>query len=134
VDVNLDHAECLALLESCDVGRLGVVDGGQPLIFPVNYQLDGDTIVFRTDPGTKLDTAPLERVAFEVDGLDPGRREGWSVLVQGVGQEITTAIDRTSERLRGLPVEPWAGGPRAHWVRVVPRVISGRRVSDDRIR
>ena len=28
---------------------------------------DGETIVFRTDPGLKLDKVPLRKVAFEID-------------------------------------------------------------------
>ena len=127
-DDELDRDECLTLLASQEIGRLGVVDGDQPLIFPVNFYLEGDTVVFRTDPGTKLSTAPLKRVAFEVDHVDPATRKGWSVLVQGVAQEITEAIDPRSERERELPVEPWAAGPRSHWVRILSRSVSGRRV------
>jgi hypothetical protein len=38
------------------------------MIFPVNSIFDHDLVVFRTDPGTKLDAArEREWVAFEVD-------------------------------------------------------------------
>ena len=127
-DEELDQHDCLMLLASQEVGRVAVVDGEQPLIFPVNYQVDGNTVVFRTDPGTKLQTAALRRVAFEVDDFDAQSRKGWSVLVRGVGQEITTAIDPRSERMRTLPVQPWAHGTKRHWVRIVPTTITGRRV------
>jgi hypothetical protein len=39
-----------------------------PVILPVNYVVDGDAPVFRTDPGTKLDAAAEgAAVAFEGD-------------------------------------------------------------------
>jgi uncharacterized protein len=52
----LDRDQCLSLLAGDEVGRLAVIVGNTPTIFPVNYALDGDTIVFRTDPGTKSST------------------------------------------------------------------------------
>jgi nitroimidazol reductase NimA-like FMN-containing flavoprotein (pyridoxamine 5'-phosphate oxidase superfamily) len=124
----LSKDECLELLAGREVGRIAVVAEGQPLIFPVNYVLDGDLIVFRTDPGTKLDHASLDRVAFEVDEIDPTHHEGWSVVVVGTGREITGALDRASEREQSLPLQPWASGPKEHWIRIVAPAITGRRL------
>lgn len=124
----LDEEECLRLLASAAVGRIAVVLGRQPFIMPVNYVLDGDDVVFRTDAGTKLVGASLERVAFEVDHLEPERKEGWSVVVQGVGQEITSAYSKLFDRVRALAISPWAPGEKEHWVRIIPREITGRRV------
>ncbi len=45
--------ECWDLLAQTNVGRLAVLVDGHPDIFPVNYVLDGDSIVFRTGAGTK---------------------------------------------------------------------------------
>jgi nitroimidazol reductase NimA-like FMN-containing flavoprotein (pyridoxamine 5'-phosphate oxidase superfamily) len=56
------------------VGRLAVVAGDQPEIFPVNY-LDHGSIVFRTGEGTKLAIAIGRLVAFEVDGYDAASGE-----------------------------------------------------------
>jgi nitroimidazol reductase NimA-like FMN-containing flavoprotein (pyridoxamine 5'-phosphate oxidase superfamily) len=50
----IERAECLRLLATEEVGRLGVVVAGRPEIFPVNYVVDGDEVMFRTDAGTKL--------------------------------------------------------------------------------
>jgi nitroimidazol reductase NimA-like FMN-containing flavoprotein (pyridoxamine 5'-phosphate oxidase superfamily) len=124
----LDESECRRLLATKDVGRLAVVADGQPLVVPVNYVLDGDDIVFRSDPGTKLAHSSLDKVAFEVDELDPAVREGWSVLVRGVGREITSALDERSERQRALPLRTWVTGERGHWVRIVASEITGRRL------
>ena len=41
----LDHDECLRLLAIEDVGRVAVIHGRAPSIFPVNYALDGTTVV-----------------------------------------------------------------------------------------
>ena len=106
--------------------------GNQPLVLPVNYTVDDGTIILRTGVGAKLANAPLTKVAFEVDEIDETSREGWSVLVQGVAQDITTGIDPSSERLRALAPRPWASGERKHYIRVIPREISGRRVCDGR--
>jgi nitroimidazol reductase NimA-like FMN-containing flavoprotein (pyridoxamine 5'-phosphate oxidase superfamily) len=122
----LIRQECLDLLAEQEVGRIAVVLGRQPLIFPVNYVLDGDTIVFRTDPGTKLAAASFELVAFEVDRID--HRGSWSVLVQGVGHHVTPEFSRVFERVRTLAVTCWAPGDKEHWVRVLPKEITGRRL------
>jgi nucleotide-binding universal stress UspA family protein len=124
----IPEAECLALLASHGVGRLAVSADGQPLVFPVNYMLDGRTVAIRSDPGTKLDWASLGRVCFEIDHVDPVRHEGWSVLVQGVGQDITDGIDAWSQGVRSAPLAPWAGGDKAHWLAIASPQFSGRRL------
>jgi hypothetical protein len=123
----LSEEECLALLRSREVGRIALVDHGQPLIFPVNYATDDRSIVFRTAPGMKLTSAPMAKVAFEIDEVDAAAGVAWSVMVRGVAYEITTAIDELSERLRELLVTPMAPGDRGAWVAVRRHEVSGRR-------
>ena len=125
----LDREECLRLLGADEVGRLAIVDFGTPTIFPVNYVMDGDTPVFRTDPGTKLDDGPRSRACFEIDSFDRETRTGWSVIVFGRLEEVTRFDDRTHSRVRALPIEPWAGGEKRHWMRVLPDRITGRRIT-----
>jgi Pyridoxamine 5'-phosphate oxidase len=72
----LDRDQCLRLMAEAEIGRLAVNAGNTPAIFPVNYALDGGTIVFRTDPGTKLTHGPRARASFEVDRLDHAGRAG----------------------------------------------------------
>lgn len=124
----LDRDQCLRLLADDEIGRLAVVCGSTPTIFPVNYRLDGDAVVFRTDPGTKLDYGPRAPVCFEIDRFDREQRTGWSVVVLGRLEEVTQYDSRTLERVHALPVDPWASGQKAHWMRLVPSHISGRRV------
>ena len=120
--------ECLELLKTCHFGRIAVVVDGHPIIFPINYAVDGDAVVFRTNTGAKLSGAVMGRVAFEIDGTDEVARTGWSVVVQGVGSEITATLDRRSEQLRQLDVEPWVPGERARWVEILAQSVTGRRL------
>jgi uncharacterized protein len=119
----LDRDQCLALLETDVVGRLAVVAGGAPAVFPVNYAMDSDAVVFRTAPGTKLDAG-----CFEIDFFDRDRRTGWSVVVSGRLEEVTAFDGSLSERVKALAVDPWAEGEKEHWLRLVPHVITGRSV------
>lgn len=121
--VELDRSECLALVGSLSIGRLALTRrGAAPLVVPVNYVLDGEVIVFRTDPGTKLARLSGARVSFQVDLVDPFHHTGWSVLVCGVAREASSAS--TSH----LELESWAGGPKRHWIHVEPESVSGRRI------
>jgi hypothetical protein len=125
----LPEDKCLELLGCHSVGRIAVVRGNQPLIFPVNYILEGRIVVFRTDPGTKLTWATHGRVAFEIDSTDLFYREGWSVLVQGIGEVITDAPDTWSEFIWARALVPWAGGAKDYWVAIASPVFSGRRIT-----
>lgn len=124
---HLSEEECLELLRSRRLGRVAVTVRGQPLIFPVNYAADDRAVVFRTAPGMKLSEAPMSRVAFEIDEVDTAAGAAWSVMVRGVAYEITETMDRLSERLRTLVVQPMAPGERRNWVAVMRHEISGRR-------
>ena len=124
----LTREQCVRLLAGDEIGRLAIVVGGTAEIFPVNYRLDGETIVFRTDPGTKLDKGPRSRATFEIDSFDRSTRTGWSVIAYGRLEEVTRFDNRTLERARALDVEPWAGA-KQHWMRLVPDRFSGRSVN-----
>jgi hypothetical protein len=55
---NLEHHECWAMLRTVSVGRLAVLSDGRPDIFPINYTVDGGTLVFRTGEGSRSWQAP----------------------------------------------------------------------------
>lgn len=122
----LSHEECWARLGAARIGRLAFVSQGDPVILPVNHAVDGETIVFRTAHGSKLLAGDAGvRVAFEVDGLDPERRTGWSVLVRGTALTVQDA--ETATRLARLDLRPWADlVERSHWVRITVHSVSGR--------
>ena len=125
----ITREDCVRLLATKEVGRLAFIHGGAVDVLPVNYVLDGDAIVFATATGSKLWAAERGAVAFEIDETDSASRSGWSVVVHGLAQEITS-LDAPGllDRLRALPLNPWAGGLRPHIVRIAPRTISGRRI------
>ena len=124
----LTRSECFGFLASKQVGRIAVVDDVGPLVVPVNYVLDRYTVVFRTDEGTKLDAAGRHSaVAFEIDEIDVRTRTGWSVLLRGEATEVSDLSEL--ERLRDLSLEPWAPGAKARYARILPAVVSGRRIS-----
>ena len=123
----LTRSECFALLSGERLGRVAVIDDQGPAIFPVNFVLDRHMVVFRTDEGTKLDAACRgSRVAFETDGTDAVARTGWSVLVRGEAIEVSDPAELA--RLRRLPLAPWAPGAKAHYVRILPARLTGRRI------
>jgi len=123
----LTKSECFALLAQERLGRVAVIDDRGPAVFPVNFVLDRHMVVFRTDEGTKLDAACRgSRVAFEIDGTDTAARTGWSVVVRGEAVEVTDPAELA--RLRRLPLDPWAPGAKAHYVRILPAKLTGRRI------
>ena len=124
----LTRAECFELLAVEQLGRVAVTDDRGPVVFPVNFVLDRHTVVFRTGPGTKLHAASQgRRVCFEADGTDAATRTGWSVLVRGEITEVTDPAELA--RLRELPLRVWAPGGRDHYVRILPAVLTGRRIT-----
>lgn len=122
----LSSAECWRLLRTHEVGRLAVSITDHPDIFPVNYVVDGEGVVFRTGPGTKLAASVLGRgVAFEVDGYDPLAGEAWSVVIKGRARQI----ERMTEYFAAddLPLFPWHASPKPDIVRIELGVVTGRR-------
>ena len=124
----LTKSECFELLAREHLGRVAVGDDRGPIVFPVNFVLDRHMVVLRTDEGTKLDAAISgSRVAFEIDEADLAARTGWSVVVRGEAVEVTDTAELA--RLRKLPLDPWAPGAKAHYVRILPAALTGRRIS-----
>ncbi|HXY42956.1 MAG TPA: pyridoxamine 5'-phosphate oxidase family protein, partial [Acidimicrobiales bacterium] len=119
----IDFKDCRELLAGEQIGRLGVIVDGRPEIFPVNYGLDGDGIVFRTNQGRKMLGLPGD-VVFEVDRIDLKERSGWSVIVHGRAEDISQF---DSPRLRERAGTPWTG-PKDILVRISPTLVTGRRV------
>src|SRR5437870_1732420 len=87
--IELSSETCWARLRTMVVGRLAIAADRHPELFPVNYLVDRGTLLFRTDPGTKL-AASLDKalVSFEVDGFEPDTNEAWSVVVKGTLEPV----------------------------------------------
>ena len=117
----IPYHECLALLGTEQVGRIAVVLDGRPEVFPVNYLVDGDRILFRTEAGSKLSGATRAPVVFEVDRLARGTRSGWSVVIHGRAV-VHTVFDSHAEQ-RAIPL--WVDADKPHLVRVTPDPVGG---------
>jgi len=123
----LTRPECLRLLSTVRIGRLGISIGALPVILPVRFALLDDTIAFRCAPGSKLDSAVAGAVvAFEADHIDQAAEGGWSVLAQGVAQAVDDA--RRLADLQALELRPWGSGGDDRYVRIETQIISGRRL------
>ena len=119
--------QCLELLSSCDLGRIALVIGDQPEIFPVNYAIDRSIVVFRVAPGTKPSLTTNRRIAFEVDEMDSGAGIAWSVMVKGTVRDVTTSKDPFTAFLRTAGVRAAPPGDHPVWMAIYPSEISGRR-------
>lgn len=129
----LDREDCLRLLHSSSVARVGVSSGALPVVVPVNITvatLDeqrGLEIFLRSVEGTKLLAAMRHTViAVEVDSIDPVNHAGWSVLVRGMTRVLEDPAE--IEQARVLPLRPWASTAADRFIAVSPDIVSGRRV------
>lgn len=125
----IDADECWRLIGTQPVGRVAVIVDRYPLVFPVNFAVDGQQIIFRTGVGEKLWALRRSHVTFEVDELDPVHHAGWSVMLCGSAQAVDLACNPElavqADANGGIP---WAPGQRDRIVRVVADRISGRRI------
>jgi nitroimidazol reductase NimA-like FMN-containing flavoprotein (pyridoxamine 5'-phosphate oxidase superfamily) len=119
--------ECWRLIAGEPIGRVSVLVDGRPEIYPVNHLVDRRTVLFRTDGGSKLrGLVDSPMVCFEVDGTNRRHHLGWSVMVKGRAVSLATAA--AMARVADLPVTPWAQGEKAHWIRIDPVEVTGRRI------
>ena len=122
----IDEADCIELMSSTPIGRIGFTVDGHPMVVPVNFAWHDDGIVFRTLEGQKLDAAAEgQTVCFQIDSWSREDRSGWSIVVVGRAREVTNFAER--EELEGIGLVPWTRERwRPMWVRIEPDTISGR--------
>ena len=125
----LTRKECLELLATREVGRVGLVANALPAILAVNYRMLGEDIVFATGTGSKsLSASHNSVIAFEVDYVRESDRSGWSVLAVGEAVEITERdADWSDAQL--LDLHPWASRYADQLIRVPTKRLSGRRLT-----
>jgi nitroimidazol reductase NimA-like FMN-containing flavoprotein (pyridoxamine 5'-phosphate oxidase superfamily) len=63
---DLAESACLELLSGHHFGRVAFIEQADepPAIMPVNYLMHGETVVFRTDPNSKLGRAVRSTVCL----------------------------------------------------------------------
>jgi uncharacterized protein len=84
----LTRDQCVVRLSSHCVGRVSVSIDALPVIVPVVYLLDGDSVLFRAPLDSALADACADAViAFEADDFDASvvTNASWSVHIVGVG-------------------------------------------------
>jgi nitroimidazol reductase NimA-like FMN-containing flavoprotein (pyridoxamine 5'-phosphate oxidase superfamily) len=124
----LHLGDCFGLLGSTPVGRIGFLAGGEVVILPVNFLVDGQDVVFRTAQGSKLSSIEVGHyVGFEADTYDPVTHAGWSVAISGLAEIVED--DDEAARLDACGMVSWIGqGADLVWVRIRPSSVSGRRI------
>lgn len=122
----LQLADCYRLLDTVPVGRVGFFSGGEVVILPVNYVVDGQDIVFRSAEGAKLSSLPSGHlVGFEADSYSAATRSGWSVVISGFAEVADS--DEEIARLETLGLDTWGlVGLEKTWVRIRPASVTGR--------
>lgn len=119
----LDSVQSMARLRAQDLGRIVTHIGETIDIFPVNYVVDGDGILFRTAPGSKLFELTVNAdVLFQVD--DHTDADAWSVIVRGRAEALET--DAEVDRAERAGLRPWIPTLKRVFVRITPTTITGR--------
>ena len=126
----LTEEECWKHLEKDGVGRLAtaivdkVTGGIVPDIFPLNFHVFEQRILFRTAPGSKLiDLTAQPTVAFQTDGKHGHHH--WSVVARGTARRMMFDSDIQESGVLALhstlPTEKW------NYVRIEVETITGIR-------
>ena len=118
----LSPEECWAALKAAPIGRIALSVGNEVDIFPVNFLVVDETVVFRTAPGTKLlELTVNERVAFEVDDFTD--QNALSVVLKGRAERVE--LQSEMDVLDSLGLEPWIRTPKFRWVRIHAESLTG---------
>ncbi|QFZ22936.1 pyridoxamine 5'-phosphate oxidase family protein [Saccharothrix syringae] len=122
----LSREECLRLLGASAVGRLVYTNQALPVVHPVVYVLDGESVVLRVPDGSAALVARDTIAAFQIDDVAGDLSRGWSVT--GIGH-VTEAEDEVLlGRFRELPLPTRNHGDHDHYLVVALEVLSGRRI------
>jgi hypothetical protein len=103
----LAEQECWELLAGHEVGRVAYCDDRGPVVLPVNYSLDRQTILIRLAPYSRLAVHLEDALAsFQIDEYDSYNQPGGACSCVA---RLHTSIPRPS-LLKGIGRSP---GPRA---------------------
>lgn len=116
--------ECWQLLSSRPIGRVAVIVGHYPLVFPVNYTVDARAIVYRTNAGTKLWAIHRSNVTFQVDEIDQIHRSGRAPSAGP--RTIHSFADWCQADGMETPARPSDPRRTHHWRTYDPRSLPGR--------
>jgi nitroimidazol reductase NimA-like FMN-containing flavoprotein (pyridoxamine 5'-phosphate oxidase superfamily) len=125
VVTELSPDECWEMLRGEEFGRLAFRIVDEVHITPVNYAVDGETLLFRTAEGTKLLAVVMgSQVALEIDRYD--EESARSVVVRGSARLLP---EDEAHRSENVPLRPWVPTLKYNVVEITPQVVSGRAFS-----
>jgi nitroimidazol reductase NimA-like FMN-containing flavoprotein (pyridoxamine 5'-phosphate oxidase superfamily) len=120
----LPEQECWAILDRVRFGRLAMAPMGDPDIFPVNFLVDGRTVLMRTAAGTKLaDLVINSAVAVETDGQEGD--VAWSVIAKGRARMVDSFAEAYAKD--EMHLQTWLPNDKPIYVEITVETISGRR-------
>ena len=121
----LDNDKAWDLLAGERLGRLAVLStNGGIDIYPINYVVDGETLVFRTAEGTKLSSVQANaEVTFEIDAWN--EEDGISVVAKGHANAVTD--EEEIAQIETLGLKPWVPTFKTFFVRIYIKEIQARR-------
>lgn len=124
----LEVAESWQLAATVKLSRIGWNSPTGPVVIPVNHVVHDDSVWIRTSAHSSMAVQIDESaVALLVDDIDPETHLGWSVQFKGRA-EIFYHEDRVPEQV--LRLRTWPPGARPLWVRLTPKQVNGRRLSE----
>lgn len=123
VITDLTVEECWEELRRQEFGRLAFRLGDEVHITPINYAVDGETLLFRTAEGGKLLGVVMHHdVAFEIDRYDDEHAQ--SVILRGPARVLE---EDEAHRAENVPLRPWVDTLKFNVVEIAPTELSGRR-------
>jgi nitroimidazol reductase NimA-like FMN-containing flavoprotein (pyridoxamine 5'-phosphate oxidase superfamily) len=120
----LTAEQCEVHLGMAEFGRLIYSRGRGPVAIPVNFEYTDGQIVISTDGEKATWLEGLRVVGFEVDRVEDGLSEGWSVLVTGEVRIVDDAEEH--QRLSSLCLASWADEDDHTLIAITPTEITGR--------
>ena len=119
----LTTEECWTALRGDEFGRLAYRLGDELGLVPVNYAVDGETLLFRTAEGSKLLGVVMHPdVVFEIDHFE--QEQATSVVVRGQARKLE---EDEEHRADNLPLRPWVDTLKYNVVEIEPTQLTGRR-------
>jgi transcriptional regulator with XRE-family HTH domain len=120
----LTAEQCEVHLGMNEFGRLLFTRARGPVGIPVNYEYTDGQILISTDPDKATWLKGLQIVGFEVDRVEEGLSEGWSVLVTGAVRVVDDPDEY--QRLSSLGLAAWGDKGEHALVAITPLEITGR--------
>ena len=116
----------MRLLRETPIGRVAFTDQTLPAVAPMNFAVDGDSVIVRTRGSKFLAAVHESVVAFQADHIDVDHGGGWSVT--GVGHaEVVTDADEIA-KFSSLSLHAWGSESASRYVRIRLEAVWGRRI------